>query len=176
MKFISLDPGDSTGYAVWDGLSIGTPPAAAGTADLQDVIDALGEAADLTVKRGVELANLDHELVRRFHGWDLLVIEDWALYPWELQGMAWDRCETARGIGALSYIARASGRDYTLQPAAIKDAAEAGGAEEFFLSPGHENRHANDAIRHGVFYKFSQLVSRQQYPATFATTPEGASV
>jgi hypothetical protein len=30
------------------------------------------------------------------------------------------------------------------------------GAEQLFVEPLHENRHANDAIRHGVYYLATQ--------------------
>jgi hypothetical protein len=47
---------------------------------------------------------------------------------------------------------RHRGVPYTLQPAKIKETAVAGGAEEKFLRPLHENRHANDAIMHGTYF------------------------
>jgi hypothetical protein len=162
VKWISLDPGESTGYAVWEGLEPGAPPLEAGTASLRDVVAAAG--ADLNPFR----EETREPLEALFDGWRLLVVEDWALYPWELENLAWDKCRTARGIGALEYIAWTSGRDITLQPASIKEAAERAGAEEFFLSPREENRHANDAIRHGVYFRTIAGFMGQQ------TAPRGA--
>jgi hypothetical protein len=88
-------------------------------------------------------------------GWpgiEHVVIEDWSLYPWKLKDLAWDKCRTARGIGGLELACDIANVPYTLQPAKIKETAVAGGAEEKFLRPLHENRHANDAIMHGVYF------------------------
>jgi hypothetical protein len=87
-----------------------------------------------------------------FAGVSAIVCEDWALYPWMLDKLAWDRCRTARAIGALELIARQNGIPMILQGADIKDAAQAAGAEELYIAPVYENRHANDSIQHGVFY------------------------
>jgi hypothetical protein len=164
VKWISLDPGESTGYAVWEGLEPGAPPLEAGTASLRDVVTAIGSDGYVDPL----ISPTAGDLALLFHGWRLLVVEDWALYPWELENLAWDKCRTARGIGALEYIAWTSGRDITLQPASIKEAAERGGAEEFFMSPREENRHANDAIRHGVYFRTIAGFMGQQ------TAPKGA--
>lgn len=81
-----------------------------------------------------------------------IVCEEWALYPWMLEKLAWDKCRTARGIGSLELLSRRFGIPIILQGADIKDGAMAAGAEALFLQPAHENRHANDATMHGVFY------------------------
>lgn len=146
MKYATVDPGESTGYSVWDGSQL----LSAGTAELDDFVHALGLAL------GVEAPGTwehDLELMGRLRGIRELVVEDWAIYPWKAErgDLNWDKCRTARGIGALEYICQSAGLPYKLQPAAIKDQAVAAGAEEFFLRPLHDNRHANDAIMHGVF-------------------------
>lgn len=87
-----------------------------------------------------------------FLGVRRLVVEDWALYPWALKGLAWDKCRTARAIGQLELIARQFDLELVLQPAKIKEGAVAAGAENLFSTPLHENRHQNDAIMHGTFY------------------------
>lgn len=80
------------------------------------------------------------------------------LYPWAMEAGAlnYDKCRTARAIGALEYICRASGTPYTLQGASIKDTAQAAGVEDLYLQPRHENRHANDAMQHFVFFNLKQ--------------------
>lgn len=141
MKFVSVDPGESCGYAVWeDGVLT-----AAGTAELWDFVHSVGEVLGIGHHRG-----LDPELLSRLTDVKELVIEDWALYPWKLQEMGWDKCRTARAIGALEFICRAANIPYKMQPASIKDTAKAAGADDLFYRPLDENRHANDAIMHGV--------------------------
>lgn len=150
MKIVAVDPGESLGYA------IGTPEwETAGTSELWDFIHALGRALGVTK---AEVA--DQELLDRLQGVEFVVIEDWQLYPWELENLGWDKCRTARGIGALEYICQSASVPYTLQPAAIKDTAVSAGAEENFLRPLHENRHANDATMHLTYYLLQQRVGR----------------
>lgn len=83
---------------------------------------------------------------------DKFVIEDWRIYPWEAKNLAWDQCRTARAIGALTFIGRVYNIDVVLQPAKIKERAQAAGAEEYYLKPLDINRHANDSIQHGVYF------------------------
>lgn len=163
MKFVSCDPGETTGYAVWPDALLGQPPDAGGQAALWDFIDGFAAALGLfdaliqtPIARG-RPSDLDLELVDQLRGVEALVCEDWALYPWKAQELAWDKCRTARGIGALELICRLTDFPIILQAAAIKDSAVGGGAEEFFVTPLHPNRHQNDAIMHGVFYKASQV-------------------
>jgi len=139
MRWITIDPGEDTGWAIWEDDQL----VEASTDKLWDVIDALA-ASLLSVETTGDLP--DFGLVSR------LVVEDWALYPWKLKSLAWDKCRTARGIGAIEIMCRISNTQFFLQPASIKKSAVAAGAEELFLTPLHENRHCNDAIMHGVFY------------------------
>jgi hypothetical protein len=142
MHWLSIDPGEDTGWALWeDGRLV-----EAGTDKLWDVIDSLCGTTRVAPQMMV-----NEDLVE----WPeigLIVMEDWALYPWKLKSLGWDKCHTARGIGAIELIGRISGIQVVLQPAAIKKDAVAAGAEELFLTPLHENRHCNDAIMHGTFY------------------------
>lgn len=82
-----------------------------------------------------------------------VVCEDWRLYPWELRTghMDWDPCRTARLIGSITQFCRVRDIPLVLQPALIKERAVAAGAESYFSRPLRENRHANDAIMHGVY-------------------------
>ena len=81
-----------------------------------------------------------------------IVSEDFRIYPWKVKALKFNPVRTARVIGAMTFIARRHAIEFVLQPAAIKKTAMAGGAEELFDTPLHENRHSNDAIMHFVFY------------------------
>jgi hypothetical protein len=87
-----------------------------------------------------------------------IVCEDWALYPWELRNMKWDKCRTARVIGALTMLAHQFSIEIVFQPAAIKDAAQKAGAEQLYYRPLRENRHANDAIQHFVYFTQTEML------------------
>jgi hypothetical protein len=87
-----------------------------------------------------------------------VVCEDFRIYPWKAKELAWDRVRTARVIGAITFMCREKGIPLVLQPAAIKEAAVAAGAEELFDRPLHENRHQNDAAMHFVFFTNVELL------------------
>lgn len=133
---LTIDPGEDSGWSCWDRKTHAL--LVAGTTRLWDLID--------DIERGL----LHNEGV--FKDVDLVVCEDWALYEWEVRNLAWDKCRTARGIGAITLLCRQSGTVFRLQGAKIKNYAVAAGAEEYFYRPLKENRHQNDAIMHGVYY------------------------
>lgn len=110
------------------------------------------DAVGLALGVGTELGMTDPTLVETLQGTDHVVMEDWSLYPWMLEKLAWDPCLTARGIGALQYICRTAGVPYSLQAAKIKETAIAAGAELWYSRPLHENRHQNDACQHLCYY------------------------
>ena len=146
VKFLSVDPGDSVGYAVWSDDEL----CEAGTASAEDFEAAFAAALGVG---GPSDDEGDPALVAQLRGARHVVIEDWVIYPWKARELSWDPCRTARLIGAMALVCRLAGIPYTLQPAKIKEQAEAAGAEHLFLSPLDENRHANDAMRHGVYYR-----------------------
>jgi hypothetical protein len=139
-KWVSVDPGEMTGYAIWHEAEL----VRASALPLWKVVTAVG----FDLLRDKANRADDIELTT----WDLLVIEDWQLYPWSAVDLSWDKQDTVRGIGALQFAAVALERQYVLQPAKIKEAAKSLGAQELFRRPLHPNRHANDAIMHGVYY------------------------
>jgi hypothetical protein len=145
-RMLCVDPGEDTGFSVWDGNQL----IEAGTEKLWYFADAVW--AGLHGSTDNEDTAWISELLHP--GVDVIVVEDWRLYPDEIKSgaMDWDQCRTARLIGALTFFARLLDIEFVLQPAKIKRQAEAAGAESLFFRPLHENRHANDSIRHGVYY------------------------
>src|SRR5687768_8521236 len=112
MKYVSTDPGESLGYAVWQDTTL----LEAGTAELWDFIHCLAIALDVTGPNGVGIP--DEELVKRLRGCQHVVLEDWAIYPWKAHKgeLDFDKCRTARGIGAMEFICDQANIPYTLQP------------------------------------------------------------
>lgn len=139
MRWLTIDIGEATGWSIWEDEELKE----AGTTRLWHFIDDVEDG--LARKTGP------------FAGIELLICEDWALYDWKLREMAWDKCRTARGIGALTLLCRQTGTAFKLQGAKIKPLAVAAGAEELFYRPLKENRHQNDAIMHGVYYRHVTL-------------------
>lgn len=141
MKWLTIDPGETTGWALWEDnrcVDFGMDPMDAFIEMLQDSCYVVG--GDYPHNGGP------------WHGIGAIVCEDWALYPDKLPSLGWDKCRTARAIGKIELIARNAGIGLVLQPAAIKTKALAAAAEGIFASPRHENRHSNDAKMHGVYW------------------------
>lgn len=151
-KWLTVDPGEDTGWAVWSGnefVTHGTDKMwLFGDAVWEEALRQMGGTAPLPPD-----ANPEPHLTEALTDISLIVVENWTLYPWELRKghLDWDECRTARLIGSLYQVCRLMGWDYEQQPAQIKERAIAAGAEAYFSHPLRENRHANDATMHGVF-------------------------
>jgi hypothetical protein len=146
-SWLCVDPGETTGYSVWDadGALLW-----ADQMPMWKFADAVYSWAQHSIWPK-ELGGDDDE--GNPNVLNAIICEQWQLYPWELENLAWDECRTARVIGALTLITRQFGIQLHIQGADIKEGAVQAGAESLFLEPVHENRHANDSIMHGVFYK-----------------------
>jgi hypothetical protein len=144
VKYLTVDPGETVGWSLWEGTDL----LECGQTPMWEFVDDLA-AGVMCVGGEYRSADPDSSFV----GVEIIVVEEWALYPWELQNLAWDKCRTARCIGAIELICRLAGIQLRMQAAQIKEQAVLGGAEDLFVRPLHENRHANDAIMHGVYYQ-----------------------
>lgn len=144
--WLTVDPGETTGFTVW----LGKKRIYSSQLPMWEFIDEV----ERWCSTGQWPEGLGNEDGLADCPLGAIICEDWALYPWKLTNhqMDWDKCRTARAIGALELLARVYGQPFILQPAAIKEAAQAAGAESLYLEPIHENRHANDAVQHGVYY------------------------
>lgn len=162
MKVIALDPGETVGWSVWtpekpwDFLEAGQSKAMA-TIDAVAAATGLDDACRASPAFRAVTHRPDPYLVEQFDGWDLLICEDWSLYedpanPGRTVLPLWDKCLTARYIGAFEFLARYAGKRIVLQPALIKNAMKGSGVEEVYLRPLHENRHANDSVQHAWYY------------------------
>jgi hypothetical protein len=150
---LCVDPGEETGWSLWnEDVLLG-----GGQTKLwpfaHDVHDAIEDNVG-------PLAEGETDLLRSGIGADqnvgpisLIVCEIFALYPWKAKELAFDEFRTVQLIGALKLIAALNAIEFYSQPAKIKDRALAGGAKELFVTPQHENRHCNDSIMHGFFYR-----------------------
>ena len=146
-KWLCVDPGESTGWSLWRGSTL----VDAGTEDLWKLGHSVFNAF---FREPMENELAEDKLALKFVGITRIVCEDWRIYPWEAKKgtLNWDQCRTARLIGFLTGIAAQAGLEFVLQPAKIKERAQAAGAKHLFLRPLYENRHANDSIMHGTFW------------------------
>lgn len=172
-RWITIDPGESCGLAVWeeDRLIYGhTMP----MGDVDILLHyALVEPSDDAVADFLRRYPDCLDFYEQIHpiGYKIvrIVCEDWSLYPWVMytpdgratHALDFDKCRTARLIGAITHVARLADIPVHLQGADIKETAVAGGAEQLYYKPLHENRHQNDAIQHGVYWL---IIEEQRAP------------
>jgi len=153
------DPGEDFGWAIGCGLTL----VSRGIEKMWTTADELWIALDDAPSSSIFL---DDDFIRDevnaddFRNMPIkrIVCEDFRIYPWAAKELSWDRVRTARVIGAMTFMARLKSIPFILQPAAIKKAAQAAGAEELYDKPLHENRHSNDAIQHFTFYTAVELL------------------
>jgi hypothetical protein len=156
-----VDPGETTGWALGHGMKL-----LGGDQhdSMWDFADEVWEALEDNVASGYfgdpgylrDAA--DEPLLKLPLG--RIVCEDFRLYPEVMQtgALNWNPVRTARVIGALTFTARRHSIPFITQPASIKKAAQAAGAEELYAVPTHDNRHHNDAIQHYVFFTQTELM------------------
>lgn len=142
--WLCVDPGETTGFSIWGAGDL----IYADQLPMWAFIDAVEDWCAVK-QRGEALGGPGGDAVEPLGA---MVVEQWQLYPWKIKDLAFDECRTARAIGALTHICRRYGVKLIFQGADIKEGAKQAGAENLFLEPPHENRHANDATMHGVYW------------------------
>lgn len=170
-RTLCVDPGEDVGWSIWRGPILVGAHTTKMWPFADDVWKWLNEEPacggdDYWVK--------DEQVEHNVGPIGRIVCEDFRIYPWEAKNLAWDQVRTARLIGALTFMARNLGIEFHLQPAAIKKSSVAAGAEEFFYTPLHENRHANDSIMHGWYYAQFGEDGQPDVPNNFAKGQEPA--
>lgn len=150
---LCVDPGETTGWSLWNGdilLGGGQTPLWPFCHDVQDAVESnvgpLAEGETELLRAGASKKANTGPIA-------LFVVEKFALYPWAAKELSWDEFRTAQLIGALTFMAARYQLEIEKQPALIKERAMAGGAGELFVRPLRENRHTNDSIMHGFYYR-----------------------
>jgi hypothetical protein len=161
-RTLCVDPGETTGWSTWTYdcsklIGGGQTPLGQMMHDFYDAahdgIGPLAEGESDLLRDGVAVEENVGPIKR-------VIIEIFALYPWKAKEMYWDEFRTVQLIGALQFIATLHDIEIVKQPASIKERAKAGGVEEFYVRPLHENRHQNDSIQHAWFYRQVEVLGR----------------
>lgn len=133
-KYLAVDPGNSTGWAAFTK-----------NGDIITFDTAKGREAVYQV-----LASQAPEL---------LICEDYRLFPWKAKEQSWSSLETVRIIGAIEYYAWLNKVEIVLQEPKIK---KIGYLWAGITPPkNHALSHETDAYVHGVYYLQSKGV---RYP------------
>lgn len=146
-RYLSLDPGLSTGYATFD---------------------ANGDLITFgTLKGGSEEL---YPFLRRLRDpqWNLdldVIIEDYKLYPWKAMSQVWDSLETVRLIGAIQFWATGLPLTQPIFPVHLQEPNVKGIAYKWAgisVPKNHALSHETDAFVHGVYYLQKAGIRRPQ--------------
>lgn len=141
MKYLALDPGDTTGWA--------------GFKENGDV-DGFG---DLFSKEDV------YEMLNRNRP-DVVICEDYFLYPWLAKEQSWSPFDTVRIIGAVEFWCWDNDKLLVLQKPDIKGIAYKWAG---LVKPNNKKMtHQTDAYVHGVYYLQKNGIRKPQQGRTNA--------
>lgn len=140
-RLITFDPGETTGYSIWDDGS-------------------LTEAGQLDTKVVLKsVLQMQYWIQQKYKVFDISlkdpvysVIEEYRVYSWKVDEHAWSDVHTIRFIGCLETLLTLQGIGYQMCGASLaKTFATDQKLEDWgFYQAGQ--KHARDAIRHGVFF------------------------
>jgi hypothetical protein len=124
---LCLDPGDTTGYAIFEA----------------------GVLVD-----GGQIPGTDQNMERLIllRKPSVIVCEQFVNYPWKQASLAWSTNKTSKLIGVLEFICRKAKIPFHLQTAQL---AKGFVTDKLLKEWGYYNvvkRHMNDATRHGCYY------------------------
>lgn len=140
VKYLSLDPGNSTGWATFR-------------------VD--GSAIDYgTLKGKIDVYDLLSETVFAAPNWSHIICEDFRLYPWKSTEQAWSQLDTVRIIGAIEMFAYDNKLELVLQDPSVKTIAYKYAGME--VPKKKSLTHETDAYVHGVYYLQKQGVRTPQ--------------
>ncbi len=124
MKILGLDPGHTTGWAVVTEEKIlykGFFP------HYEEVTALLAE-----------------------HEPDIAVVEDFLLYPWKSQQLAWNNMKTVQNLGVIRYLLDEADVPYVLQAASLVK------KHSRRLPGSYSSAHERDAVTHAIVYLVRQ--------------------
>lgn len=126
-EYLALDPGNSTGWATFDGK---------------------GNPINYGTIRGKESF---YKFLKRLPDTvEAIICEDFKLYPWKSMQQAWSQLDTVRLIGVIEYWCAMHGKVLVFQNPSVKTIAYkwAGIA----VPKNKDMTHETDAYVHGVYY------------------------
>lgn len=150
-RYLSLDPGLSTGYATFDSngdlITFGTLKG--GSEDLYPFLNRLN--AHIRLAEALTDETTGHLDV---------IIEDYKLYPWKAMSQVWDSLETVRLIGAVQFWADLHEFPVHLQEPNVKGIAYKWAG--ISVPKNHALSHETDAFVHGVYFLQKAGIRRPQ--------------
>jgi hypothetical protein len=133
---VSLDPGETTGYAVWHVTNHGAELLEQGQLKTWPMSSALMALDELFVR------------VKPIH----VVHETYAVYEWKTDSHAWSQVPTLRIIGMIETLCLQKYITYSDQTAQVAKNFCTDAKLEAWNFYAKGMRHARDAVRHGAYY------------------------
>lgn len=137
-RLITFDPGETTGYSIWDNSKLVE----------------CGQLNTFQVRASVNTMRywLDQKFENIPKDQRYVVIEEYRVYAHKAEGHAQDNMHTSRFIGSLETLLTLRGIKYEMRGAGL---AKGFATDEKLKDWGmwqRGERHARDAIRHGVYF------------------------
>jgi hypothetical protein len=135
-RYLSIDPGISTGYATFkaNGDLIRTGTLRDGKTELYPFLE-----------------TLDSDMMVDYLGRPLdIIVENYRLYPWKSMSQSWSSLETVRFIGAIDFWASRWDFPVHLQDPQVKGIAYKWAG--LTVPKNHDMSHETDAFVHGVYF------------------------
>lgn len=164
---VALDPGETTGYALFLGgkLHAVRQIKTKTVRDFTEVFYSLAHFATLSPHEGQrdETKRRWKPFKKEYGKPDMVVYEDYRIYSWKADQHSWASLHTPQAIGALKAIATVNQIDlYTQLAQQPKGFCTDEKLEEWgYYKPGQ--KHARDAIRHGCYYLLHNFKSDPKF-------------
>lgn len=126
MRFISYDPGHTTGWAIFE----------------NDTLISAGESVDWK--------DIRHQLTEVEGEYDFILFEEFKLFPWKAKHKVWDTFLEIEVIGVIKELAWYNGIKVVSQIPAQKDFFSNDKLDRIYGKI--QSGHAKDAVRHGLVY------------------------
>lgn len=133
---IAFDPGETTGYSVWQSGERGA------------ILVEQGQIKTWPMEDAVHNVGLLYERFRPEH----VVHEMYAVYEWKTDDHAWSQIPTVQVIGCMITLCILNAISYTSQTAQVAKNWSTDSKLETWGYYLKGQRHARDAVRHGTYY------------------------
>lgn len=136
MLILSVDPGETSGFFLFNSA---------------DKVHYNEKDRDIIVSLGEKDNYYGFDSLIENYSPDLIVYEEFKLYPWKAKQKAWSTFPTVEVIGVLRYLAEKHNIEMIGQGADTKDYFDDKKLKWCSMHKGY-SPHERDAIRHGFFY------------------------
>lgn len=147
-RLLSLDPGETTGWSVWDSHDNAT------RYELYDSgqLATWDKEATISTSGPIRTCIINFPRLLKHYAPDMVVLESYRVYEWKADSHSWSDVPTLRIIGSMETRLHDVGIPYYFQTAQMAKnfVTDDRLVEWDFWKRGQ--RHARDSMRHGLFF------------------------